>query len=174
MDFQNQQIDTSTLPKIEDLDYSGLQKEYKTVLILSVSFFNLILLTAFLILAFYDVIGVPDIVIQILAVLLFIRFVWSYITVIKGFQFKTYAIRDKDIIYKTGWLWRQTIIVPFNRVQHVQIDQGPIERKFDLAKLKIFTAGGSSSDISIPGLRPDKAQRIKQFIVSKTALDEEE
>jgi len=59
-------------------------------------------------------------------------------------------------------------------VQHLRIDQGPIERKFNLSRLKIFTAGGNSSDLSIPGLDPITSNKLKQFIVAKTGMDEEE
>ena len=45
---------------------------------------------------------------------------------------------------------------------------------FNLAELKVFTAGGASSDLSISGLSPETAARIKDFIVIKTGIDEEE
>ena len=51
----------------------------------------------------------------------------------------------------------------------MSIDQGPIERQFGLSKLKIFTAGGGASDMSIPGLDPETANALKEYIVSKTS-----
>lgn len=98
---------------------------------------------------------------------------WSIIATTKRFASKSYALREKDIVYKSGWLWQHVTTVPFNRVQHVSIDQGPIERNFNLSKLKIFTAGGSASDITIPGLRPETADYLKEFIVKKTQDEEE-
>ena len=174
MDFNNQQIDTGLLPKIEDLQYHSLENDYKTLLIVYLSIINLILVSVFVVLCFIESFDLAQTILGIIGTFLFIRIIWSYIAAIKRFQYKSYALREKDIVYRSGWLWRQTVTVPFNRVQHVQIDQGPLERRFDLARLKIFTAGGNSSDINIPGLRPDRAQKIKQFIVSKTAMDEEE
>lgn len=103
-----------------------------------------------------------------------VYFLWSLLATIKGFHYKSYALREKDIVYNTGWLWRRVTTVPFNRVQHVSIDQGPVERNFDLSKLKIFTAGGNASDMTIPGLRPETANYLKEFIVKKTLADEEE
>jgi membrane protein YdbS with pleckstrin-like domain len=174
MDFNNNQVDHDLLPNIEDLKYAGLQKDYKKLSVLFVSIFNFLLIAAFSAFLIIRPIEFPDHILFLAAVLIAIRIIWSYLSVVMGFKYKSYALRDKDIIYRSGWLWRQSIIIPFNRVQHIQVDQGPLERKFKLAKLKIFTAGGNSSDISIPGLRPEKAEKIKQFIVSKTALDEEE
>ena len=85
-----------------------------------------------------------------------------------------YALRERDIVYKSGWLWKQMTTAPFNRVQHVSIDQGPIERQFNLSKLKIFTAGGGASDLTIPGLDPTTANDLKEFIVKKTLASDEE
>ena len=42
---------------------------------------------------------------------------------------------------------------------------------FDLHTLQVFTAGGSNSDLSIPGLKADTAARIKEFIIKKTAAE---
>jgi len=92
----------------------------------------------------------------------------------KGFEHKGYAMREHDIIFKKGWIWRSSTIVPFNRVQHTEIEQGPIERIFRLSVLKIFTAGGSSSDLRIPGLLPENANRLKDYIQNKVERDEEE
>jgi len=40
--------------------------------------------------------------------------------------------------------------------------------------LNVYTAGGNGSDLTIPGLLPNTAQRLKTFIIKKTAIDEEE
>ncbi|MEM7514006.1 MAG: PH domain-containing protein, partial [Bacteroidota bacterium] len=89
------------------------------------------------------------------------------VVVYKGFPFKGYAIREYDVSYTSGWLWKNLISVPFNRIQHVSMGQGFIEKGFNLAHIKVYTAGGSSSDLSIPGLRPDDANRLKEFITNK-------
>ena len=54
------------------------------------------------------------------------------------------------------------------------MSQGPIERLFGLSNLHVFTAGGSSSDISIPGLTQVEANRIKEYILGKTVNTDEE
>jgi len=105
--------------------------------------------------------------IGVLAIALF-----SIVIGVLGFKYKKYAIREKDIIFQTGLIFRKKIHVPFNRVQHVEVNQGVIDRNVDLAKLKIYTAGGSRSDLSIPGLKNDDALRMKTFILKKTEEDE--
>ena len=89
-----------------------------------------------------------------------------------GFKYKRFAIREKDIIFQSGLIIRRKTHVPFNRVQHVEVNQGIIDRYVNLAKLKIFTAGGSRSDLSIPGLKNEDALKMKSFILQKTEEDE--
>ena len=88
---------------------------------------------------------------------------------------KKYALREHDIIYSSGLIWRQKTVVPFSRIQHVEVTEGPIDRLFDLSRLNIYTAGGSSSDLTIPGLMPSRAESIKHYILNRNSqLDEEE
>ncbi|MDX1479761.1 MAG: PH domain-containing protein, partial [Saprospiraceae bacterium] len=71
-------------------------------------------------------------------------------------------------------LYKRQTTIPFTRIQHVDVRQGVLERSYDLGKLNIYTAGGQGSDLSIPGLRFDEAQRLKAFILGKVTEDEEE
>ena len=174
MEFSNQQVEESELPSVLDIKYRPIQKKHRTVSIIASSIFALIILVIPL--------GINllsgdtwffDHIIYILSVWLL---VYGFMIVVsfKGYEHKGYAMRERDIIFKEGWIWRSSTIVPFNRIQHTEIDQGPIERMFDLAVLKIFTAGGSSSDLKIPGLLPDTANRLKDYIQLKVGRDEEE
>jgi membrane protein YdbS with pleckstrin-like domain len=174
MQLFNPQVSVSELPQIELLEYLPLEKRYLKALLLSTIFFNLIL--ALLIIIFFKLnpFELPLWVFYSVGIVFVLRFLWSVLVRIKGFEYKSYALREKDIVYKTGWLFRKTTTAPFNRVQHLRVDQGPIERKLNLSKLKIFTAGGSSSDMTIPGLDPIMANKLKEYIVGKTADDEEE
>ena len=52
-----------------------------------------------------------------------------------AFHYMGYALREKDISYRSGWLWRSMVTVPFNRVQHCEIKQGLIDRRFGLSRL---------------------------------------
>ena len=167
--FHNQQIDIASLPKTEDLEMQGLQQSYKSVLLIIRTIITLILLIAVVLLFVVPIEDKPDLAPWIGLVVFILITIIGYTSTIKGFFNKKYALREKDIVYHSGWLWQQTTIAPFNRVQHVSIDQGPIERQFGLSKLKIFTAGGGASDMSIPGLDPETANALKEYIVSKTS-----
>jgi len=97
----------------------------------------------------------------------------SFVLTNLGYKVRGYILRDKDLVHRKGVIFKTLTTIPFNRVQHCEVSQGIIQRMFDLHTLQIFTAGGSNSDLSIPGLKADTAQRIKEFIINKTVLESE-
>lgn len=174
MNFTNEQVDIENIPRISSVVFQGLEDRYFKVLIyrriIITLVFVLIIVGNYIVRPF----EIPSFIYPLSLTLLAIYTVLGFTATIFGFKHKAYALREKDIIYRSGWLWKEMTTAPFNRVQHVRIDQGLIERQFNLSKLIIFTAGGSSSDVSIPGIHPDTANDIKEFIVNKTAINEEE
>jgi membrane protein YdbS with pleckstrin-like domain len=171
--FQNTQIDLSVLPSVGELNWKPLQRSYKRLLLLSTVLWCAAFIAGI-------TIAIPIVNVPIWVPLLAYGFVISVallqlLFIVKGFPFKGYALRMHDILYKSGWLYKKQIAVPFNRIQHVDIRQGVFERAFGLSKLNIYTAGGNSSDITIPGLLDEDAQRLKEYILRETiAQDEEE
>lgn len=171
--FINDQIFLDSIPRIEEVELQGLQPSYRYVLFMRsifstitlflgfILFTSLFLKWSFLVLA----LGFGGLVIYGISSL-----VLNYL----AFGKKGYAIREKDIIYKSGLLWKRQIVIPFSRIQHCQIKEGPIDSLLELARLDIYTAGGSGSDLVIPGLRPQEALELRNLIIKETALDEEE
>ncbi len=82
------------------------------------------------------------------------------------FRNKKYRLFDKNITYQEGVLVHNETVVPFSRIQHVEIDEGPLERYFSLATLSVYTAGDSGKDLKISGLKIDLAQEIKDYITN--------
>jgi membrane protein YdbS with pleckstrin-like domain len=89
--------------------------------------------------------------------------VWPAISVPR----MAYAIRDKDILYKSGVFWQTVTAVPFNRIQHVEKSSTPLDRRFEIATLQLFTAGGSGGDLKIHGLSAQTAENLRIFIIEK-------
>ena len=79
------------------------------------------------------------------------------------------ALRENDISYKSGLLFFTMTSIPLNRLQHCEVSQGPLGRLFDLASVKIYTAGGSTSDLSIGGLKKEAAHRLRDHITRLSA-----
>lgn len=171
--FENEQINISTLPKAEDVEWISLNKKYLPISLLGTWIFGFILAGIFLFVNFFntDLIETRWILWIIIGVIIFL---FTFISIISllGFKHKAYALREHDVLYKSGLIFRKVIALPFNRIQHSEINQGPIERNFDLARLDVFTAGGTNSDLAIPGLLHEDAQSIKAFIMKKSAEHE--
>lgn len=102
----------------------------------------------------------------IYAVLSLRALLWPVIAVAR----RGYAIRGKDILYRSGVFWRSAWAVPFNRVQHTQIDSTPLDRRFGLVSLSVFPAGGGAQ--KIPGLGEAMAGRLRTYI--SVRIEEEE
>ena len=166
--FENLAIDINQLPDTNDEEFSGIDPEYKKVILIGWSIFFLALIIAFPI-AFYFAEEVANKLQAIIISIASIAVFWlaNVIWVNKAFKKKKYLLRQKDLIYCKGLLWTKRTTVPFNRIQHAEVKQGPIDRIFKLHILKVFTAGGSSSDLSIPGLKEDKATRLKEYILNE-------
>jgi len=84
---------------------------------------------------------------------------------------KGYAIRERDLLYRTGVLWRAEHAIPFNRVQHVETGSKPLDRVFGLKSLHLHTAGASGSDLQIHGLPADVAERLRRFVLEQAGVD---
>ncbi len=78
-----------------------------------------------------------------------------------------WALREHDLIYRHGIIWRRTVIVPFARIQHVETSSGPLERAFGLMRVKCFTAGGAMSDLSVVGLDGESARKVRQHLLEQ-------
>lgn len=63
-----------------------------------------------------------------------------------------------------GLLFRSDTVVPFGRVQHIDVHQGPVERFYGLGTLVLHTAGNHNSSVSLPGLGYDDALAMREEI----------
>jgi uncharacterized membrane protein YdbT with pleckstrin-like domain len=171
-EFSNQVVLPDQLAPIEVQEFEALENKYKLINQIS----SVILLTFALIGFFlFTQFSSADIPVKILIGVPFIfvvLFVGKLAFVILGFPKKGYLLREQDVSYRSGLLIYKLTTIPFNRIQHVEVSQNIIEKSFGLSRLKIFTAGGSVSDLSIPGLLPDKAHQIESFLLSKVSKHE--
>lgn len=73
-----------------------------------------------------------------------------------------FELREDALYIERGVLTRVKTVVPFVRVQHVDSQRGPVERTIGLATVVVYTAGSRSADVAIPGLRPDRAEELRE------------
>ena len=63
-----------------------------------------------------------------------------------------------------GYMYHRDVVVPFGRIQHIDVDQGPVQRRYDLATLTVHTAGNQNSTVSLPGLLHADALAMRETI----------
>jgi membrane protein YdbS with pleckstrin-like domain len=95
--------------------------------------------------------------------------VWRSIVTIRAVKAWGYAERDNDLLVRHGLLIRRLSIVPYARMQYVDVTAGPLERAFQLATVQLHTAA-AASDAQVPGLPPEEAARLRDRL---TALGED-
>ena len=83
----------------------------------------------------------------------------------------SYRLDERGLQIRSGVLWRSIVDVPRSRVQHTDVQQGPIERGFDLATLLIHTAGTQHAVIPLSGLEHGVALRIRDSLLADDAAD---
>jgi hypothetical protein len=81
------------------------------------------------------------------------------------FRSWAYQERAEDLVVKRGVAFRRLSVVPYGRMQFVDVTAGPIERLFKLSTLKLHTAA-AASDARIPGLEQDEAARLRDQLAS--------
>lgn len=75
-----------------------------------------------------------------------------------------YATRENDVLFRSGLLFRSISVMPYGRVQDVEIEEGPIARRFGLSTVTLKSAGGFDSNIAIPGLEKAESERIRDLV----------
>jgi uncharacterized protein len=78
-----------------------------------------------------------------------------------------YREGEDELHVRHGHLVQTITVVPFGRVQHIDVAQGPIERRFGLATLILHTAGTRGASVPLPGLPYDEAERMRDRIRAK-------
>ncbi|MCA1712076.1 MAG: PH domain-containing protein [Actinobacteria bacterium] len=76
-----------------------------------------------------------------------------------------YAERDDDLLVRRGVLVRRLSVVPYGRMQYVDVTAGPLDRRLGIARVTLHTAA-AASDASIPGLPAAEAARLRDRLAA--------
>lgn len=168
--FTNEPIDIGALPKFEEVILRKPHPDYwKIICINLVLFFVPLAILAALLLFFVDDFrAYTTLIISAYIIITFISFLLYYI----GFKKRGYAVRAKDVIYKSGVISDSTTIVPLNRIQHIELNEAVFSRMYHLGTLQIFTAGGHTGHLSISGIPIAEAKSIRDLLLKKLDLIE--
>ena len=165
--FSNTQIDLQQIPKLEDLEFNPISKNYLTLLIFQRVVFLVLVGIGACFANLFLTQSEPRLLVNSLVTVVIVIGLLNMVVAILGFKKRQYAIRERDIVYKKGLLVAYQTVVSFKRIQHIELQQSFVAKKWDVATLNIFTAGESGGDLKIKGLQTDTAVKINEFLSSK-------
>lgn len=90
---------------------------------------------------------------------------WTYQWPAVAYRYASYRVDAGGIEIRRGVIWRRVITVPRSRVQHTDVAQGPIERRFGLGTLLVHTAGTDHARVEVRGLDHTVASRIRDHLL---------
>lgn len=165
-------VDFATLPPLAEQPWQNISSRYKSVLRMRLLLRGLaVAVTPWVVSKLNNglldawAIGISAVVLLVIG---FLVFVW----VPRKVRFTRYVLRELDMNMQTGCWWRRTLSVGINRIQHLEVTQGPLERFWGLSTLVLYTAGGSQSDLKLPGLESERARQLKSYLTDRVASEE--
>lgn len=112
---------------------------------------------------FVPVPGWLAIVLIVVAVAFFPLLVWWYPAA--WFRHLRYGVDATGINIARGVIWHNTSYLPRIRIQHTDVSQGPLQRHYGVATLKLYTAGSQHTKIELPGLTHDTAKALRDELL---------
>jgi membrane protein YdbS with pleckstrin-like domain len=137
-----------------------LHPNYVKVVRLGTLLFALPFVIGALVLEFAHVLAHGVFLVPILLVVL-----WLIVRVpLRRYQARGYQLGGDRLRVVRGLMFHSDTVVPFGRVQHIDVSQGPIERAYGLATLVLHTAGNHNASVALPGLAHADAVAMREEI----------
>jgi len=88
-----------------------------------------------------------------------------------SYRYVSYRVDADGLEIRSGVYFRSVTTVPKSRVQHTDVSQGPLQRRYGLATLTVHTAGTEHAEVPLPGLPHDIALRIRDHLLPGNTAD---
>jgi len=98
--------------------------------------------------------------------LIVVEFVWAWWLIGRRVRSYGYVERADDLLVTSGILSRRLVVVPYGRLQLVDVVAGPLDRAFGIATVRLHTAA-ATTDAAIPGLTPDIASALRDRLAAQ-------
>ena len=83
-----------------------------------------------------------------------------------SYQHLRFGVDETGIAIESGILWRSRVALPRVRIQHTDVSQGPLERRYGVGTLKLYTAGSRHTRIELSGLNYDDAISLRDTLLA--------
>jgi membrane protein YdbS with pleckstrin-like domain len=90
---------------------------------------------------------------------------WSWPPI--SYRHLRFGVDETGIAIESGVIWRSRIALPRVRIQHTDVSQGPLERRYGIGTLKLYTAGSRHTRIELPGLNHDDAIALRDALLAE-------
>jgi len=165
--FENNSVFLNEIPEFEKTESTKLEKDYVKVIYANIFIiFSLLTFGALIASLSFDL-YTKGVFFIIWIISYFVFWILILVYYVASFKKRSYSFRDHDVVYSYGVIYQTTVLIPFNRIQHIALHQGLFSRMYGLASLQFYTAGGATTDINIKGLKLDTAQKFKTFVSEK-------
>jgi membrane protein YdbS with pleckstrin-like domain len=88
-----------------------------------------------------------------------------------AYRHTSYRVDERGLEIRRGVFWRAVVNVPRSRVQHTDVSQGPLERRYGLGTLVVYTAGTEHAKVTLPGLDHGDAMQIRELLMPERGSD---
>ena len=167
--FSNNQLNVEDIPNLQTLALLPISKKYRAINNFSIGLIALVLLSIATGIKYQPFWSIPEDLLKaypyIVTAIVALATIWALYHVFADVRI-FYAIREQDISKQSGLIFRKLSCQPILRVQHVEVNRGPLDRWAGLASLQVFSAGGEMHTFEIPGLTLDKAEQLREFILA--------
>jgi len=103
---------------------------------------------------------VPDFVAPTVAVVAVVIGIWAWWIIGRRVRSFGYLERSEDLLVRSGILFQRLVIVPYGRMQLVDVTAGPLDRALGITSVQLHTAA-ATTDAVIPGLTPEIAAQVR-------------
>lgn len=169
--FSNASVAVADLPRMTDVEFTPVSSRYPVYRLVGHAIFWGLVIPASMI---ASVLGFEFVIVYFAGPMILLVPA-GLIAVLSYFEARrrAYALREHDLMYRSGLIFHKTVVLPLSRVQHVESTSGPVERAFDLMRVTCFTAGGQQADLVVKGLRSDDAERVRRYLLRQIRQHDE-
>src|SRR5665811_1465317 len=121
--FSNSVLIPENLPEIKSENFNGLDKKYLKIILIRILIFFLFAAGALITFLIVSEEVPPTSILILIISAIFVVISYSLVISVLGFPKKGYLVREKDLSYQKGLITYKLITVPFNRIQHVEVNQ---------------------------------------------------
>ncbi|WP_115788205.1 PH domain-containing protein [Arthrobacter silvisoli] len=152
------------------IEWQRVSSKYVTVRLVEWAVGNLLLVAVLSIPLLFVLLGgwqfPPLWLAAIVPAAMFLLALWRLVLIPRQVRAIGYAERDEDLLIRRGIFYQRTMVVPYGRMQYVDVAVGPVERALGLCTLKLHTASPGTNAL-LPGLPAAEGARLREQLTAR-------